>query len=834
MVYVTTTDDNAFGTAVIPGSFRWALERESGPRNILFQVGGTVVLKRPLVLSGEADSFVTIAGQTAPGDGIQITNYGLQLRDGVHDVVVRFLKMRVANNQASPLREDVQGLSIGTTHELAGNPSQTVRDIIIDHSSLEWVNDDHSLYNNFRRVTLQYNIFGEGSALPWKPALGPGVIHSTGLLVGGAGSRSLYDVLSVHHNLFIHNAFRNPQIGLDGGVVEVVNNLIYNASQYGTQIRADDSGVCSFPLGAQSTPRVNLIGNYYLAGRETNLGRRSVDVLGRCLDDQTIYVRDNLGPGRMSDALDDWQIVGEREALGQTAAARLRRPTAWPVGALAPVQVESATAIAGSLAAKVGAIYPRRDALDQRLISELTAREGDVGFGKTIDTLEPLPVLASGAPVTDTDQDGLPNDWEILHGLNPLTVADGALDRNGDGYSNLEEYLNELVIDSGGGSELPPPGDEGTFVPLPGPGGGTGPIIPVGRLLPGGDDDEFAPPPPPVISVVALDAAAAEPAAAAVPAVAADTATFRISRTGVTYAEWWIYFNLTAGSGYATIGADFADTLISPAIIPEGQSYVDLIVTPLYDGLNEDEEWVKINLLADSDYQINAAATSATAAIADRGERVSPTETPPPDTGERQTSGGSNSRRRAAAAPAGGAASAPVSGVPGLGGSPSGGVGAAAGGSLPRLVTPLFIGMRGEPIRLLQTMLSRYLERSDSGLITGLYDQPTVTAVQAFQRAEGILASGSPETNSFGFAGPTTRARLNAIFAAPTWAGANPAAPFAPSSVPGGAAPTTLPPGFANDPVRVSLLRSLTSQLAALVQQLVVVLTGHPPGAIIP
>ena len=352
--------------------------------------------------------------------------------------------------------------------------------------------------------------------------------------------------------------------------------------------------------------------------------------------------------------------------------------------------------------------------------------------------------------------------------------------------------------------------------------------------MPGGDDDEFAPPPPPVISVVALDAAAAEPAAAAVPAVAADTATFRISRTGVTYAEWWIYFNLTAGSGYATIGADFADTLISPAIIPEGQSYVDLIVTPLYDGLNEDEEWVKINLLADSDYQINAAATSATAAIADRGERVSPTETPPPDTGERQTSGGSNSRRRAAAAPAGGAASAPVSGVPGLGGSPSGGVGAAAGGSLPRLVTPLFIGMRGEPIRLLQTMLSRYLERSDSGLITGLYDQPTVTAVQAFQRAEGILASGSPETNSFGFAGPTTRARLNAIFAAPTWAGANPAAPFAPSSVPGGAAPTTLPPGFANDPVRVSLLRSLTSQLAALVQQLVVVLTGHPPGAIIP
>lgn len=135
-----------------PGSLRQALEVEEGPRIVVFRTGGTVELTRPIVMAGEEDSYVTIAGQTAPGGGIQLKNFGLWIRQGAHDIVVRFLRLRPgAYLPGADNTMDIDGL------ELYGDRGTQVYNIVLDHNSFEWGLDENaSAWDWVTDVTFQW------------------------------------------------------------------------------------------------------------------------------------------------------------------------------------------------------------------------------------------------------------------------------------------------------------------------------------------------------------------------------------------------------------------------------------------------------------------------------------------------------------------------------------------------------------------------------------------------------------------------------------------------------------------------------------------------------
>ena len=328
---------------------------------------------------------------------------------------------------------------------LWGSSNQLVHDVIVDHCSLEWaINKNGNVWDAVEKVTFQYCIFGEASnfghhGLDGQPGITPGYQHSKGFLAGGQYSSNTDSYLTLHHNFFTSNLERNPKLANYGGLTHFVNNLVYNWGGYATSIRNQDG----FPL----SPRVNLVGNVYVRGPGYMPGvdRRPID-LGE-VDDGSVYVRDNLGPQRQTEEVDDWELVGDRLALESAvvqASTTKRRAEPWPVGGV-PVTIEPASTVRETVAKQAGASYPRWDAVDARLIEELRQGTGDIGCDRSITEREPYPELAGGPAPVDTDGDGMPDEWERSQGLNPLSPSDGPTDSDGDGYTNLEEYLNGLV-----------------------------------------------------------------------------------------------------------------------------------------------------------------------------------------------------------------------------------------------------------------------------------------------------------------------------------------------------------------------------------------------------
>jgi len=441
VAYVTTLEDydRERGEPPIINSLRWALEELTGPRHVLFAVGGTIELKRDLVIAYEQGSYVTIAGQTAPGDGIQLKGYGLKIYRGAHDVIVRYLRIRPG--YTSDAEWDKDALCI------YGMNGETVYNVIVDHCSLEWAIDENAnVESSVDRVTFQYCIFGEGSmfghhAYDADPSVPPGYPHSMGFLASGpeTGSGNTDSYLTLHHNLFISNDQRNPLLNNAGGTVHMVNNVIYNWGAAGMRVGPND-------VTPALTPRVNLIGNQFIRGPSSHEYRYAVAI--EALPDESFYVSDNFGPYREDPLLDDWQIValqyGPDGVARSPAPPAKRRAEPWPTAGV-PVRVQAAVDVVNTVARNVGANYPRLDAVDARLIQELEAGTGDLGFGPSVEDHQEHPVLAGGPAPTDTDGDGMPDEWETAQRLNPADPNDGNEDPDGDGYTNVEEYLNSTV-----------------------------------------------------------------------------------------------------------------------------------------------------------------------------------------------------------------------------------------------------------------------------------------------------------------------------------------------------------------------------------------------------
>ncbi len=377
-----------------PGSLRDACSQQ-GPRTVVFRVGGTIQLKSHLRIT---EPFITVAGQSAPGGGILLRDAGIRVE--THDVIIRFLRVRVgASTVETPGSQDA--LAVTAEHE-----GQTYN-VVIDHCSLSWAIDENaSTWGPVRGVTFQWCILSEcllQSSVRDEP-------HSMGILLGKASTRT-----TLHHNLFAHNRGRNPRI--QAGLRDVVNNVFYNYGWGACQLSGD--------------PQVNLIGNYWRPGPDSNL-RRAV-VHGEQFG--SIYVSGNISPDRAREGDPEWEIVVPEAPESLHRAAR---PFDTPAVAAQPALKAYLLVLDGA-----GATVPYRDAVDARVVRDVRLKSGrlindpsDVGG---------FPAIAAGEAPPDSDRDGMPDAWEKANGLDPDDASDHSADRDGDGYTNLEEYLNELA-----------------------------------------------------------------------------------------------------------------------------------------------------------------------------------------------------------------------------------------------------------------------------------------------------------------------------------------------------------------------------------------------------
>ncbi len=396
ILFVTNLDDSG------PGSLREACEVASGPRIVLFRVAGTIALKKPITVR---NPFLTVAGQSAPGDGVCLRDATFGI--ATHDVVVRYLRSRLGD--ASPQEADCIDLLNGAHH------------CILDHCSATWSIDEClSTSGDNEYCTIQWCLIGE-SLNQSKHAKGK---HGYGSLARANGP------MSWHHNLWIHNDARNPRLGDNYGrgekypTFDVRNNVMY-----------DFGGTASGLTQGKFT--VNYVGNYLRPGPSSkaktpiHIGNKPVD------SDIVFFLRDNVFEGDTAQTADNAKMIDAYELDGKPQARTVA--TTFPA---APVQTVSATAALDLVLATVGASLPVRDAVDTRLVGHVRKRTG-----KLIDSQDEVggwPVLKSAPLPADSDHDGLPDAWETAHGLNPRDAKDASAIAK-SGYSNIEEYLNELA-----------------------------------------------------------------------------------------------------------------------------------------------------------------------------------------------------------------------------------------------------------------------------------------------------------------------------------------------------------------------------------------------------
>lgn len=394
---VTTLADSG------PGSLRAAVEAK-GPRIIVFAVSGTIQLTKPLTVH---EGRVTIAGQSAPGDGITLRDHPLVVQ--ADDVVIRFIRSRLGDE--SKTESDAIWIRAG-------------RRIILDHVSASWsVDETLSVSGNYAEpgegwydVTVQWSIIADSltKSLHAKGA------HGYGSLVrGGRGARA-----SFHHNLWANHSARMPRPGNyapaaadpEGAFFDFRCNLFYNWG----------GGRSGYNADKDSLSRYNFVGNAYVRGPQST---KAI-----AFDEGNPVAKSFFADNAMDGVVpaDPWSLV-----TGITdPAQKLSSPVEMPkVGCAGAASVETA------VLARAGASRSR-DSVDAAVVAGVRTRTG-----KQIDSQRDVggwPDLRSGTAPLDSDGDGMPDAWERQHGLDPKR-DDSSGDRDGNGYSNVEDYLNALA-----------------------------------------------------------------------------------------------------------------------------------------------------------------------------------------------------------------------------------------------------------------------------------------------------------------------------------------------------------------------------------------------------
>ena len=403
VIYVENLNDSG------PGSLRAAVE-DTVPRTVLFKVSGTIELKSDLVISSP---YITIAGQTAPGDGICLKHFPLKVSN-THDVIIRGIRVRPGIDSGLP-GDQIDAIDITYS-----------RHVIIDHCSASWSTDEVlNTYHGSHEITVQWCIISEPLNMSIHPKGNP---HGYAASIGG-------DRASFHHNLFANAAGRNPSVaGFQGGneVFDFSNNLVFNWKH-----RTCDG----------KPVNLNFVANYYKPGPATrkNVKRRLVKIEDASRYGYTSrwYISGNLMEGQPDILEDNWSngVVFDEG----TSMEKNRSYTPFENGGYV---VRDASDIYEEVLAYAGAIAPGRDVIDERIIREVRTGKTTYGDGMIdrVDQTEGWPDLKSAPAPEVADHDGIPDEWEQQHGLDPGNPADGNQDRDGDGFTNLEEYLNSLLI----------------------------------------------------------------------------------------------------------------------------------------------------------------------------------------------------------------------------------------------------------------------------------------------------------------------------------------------------------------------------------------------------
>ncbi|WP_434501774.1 polysaccharide lyase [Prevotella sp.] len=440
------------------GSFRWACE-QGGARIIVFNVSGIIKLKTPIIVRAP---YITIAGQSAPGDGVCIAGESFQVN--THDVVVRHMRFRRGNTHVW-YREDSFG----------GNP---VGNIMIDHCSCEWGLDEN--------ISFYRHMFDLGDAIGSRKEPTVNVTiqntisaksldtynHAFGSTIGGENA-------SFMRNLWADNTGRNPSIGW-GGVFNFVNNVIYNWVH-----RTADGG--------EFSTMSNFVNNYYKPGpltpKDSNVGWRIIKSESRSgklfpfKQFGRVYADGNIVEGYDAITKNNWaggiQTADKDGDLAEDELAIMhsKEPFVMPHMTILPNDQTFDYVLNN-----VGATIPKRDIVDQRVIDEV--RTGNAYYEKKLPKVNPYGDLwglspksqapdgsfkyrrlakdsykegiitdprqmggypqYKGKPYKDSDKDGMPDEWEIANGLNPNDPSDAVKDCTGDGYTNIEKYINGI------------------------------------------------------------------------------------------------------------------------------------------------------------------------------------------------------------------------------------------------------------------------------------------------------------------------------------------------------------------------------------------------------
>ncbi len=424
-------DDN------VPGTLRHAISASTVTyphRTIVFRVSGTIRLLTPLTIRGNT----TIAGQTAPGDGICIADQPVTISGS--NVILRYLRIRMGDRYQN--LGMVDGSGNGDALGSLGH-----KNIILDHCSVSWSSDEALTIYRGDSTTIQWCIISEPLNYSYHFEAGGSDYQEHGY-VGIWGARRA----SFHHNILAHAKGRLPRFagsstyppGTAGQEnANFYNNVIYNWQSYSTN--GGEGG------------NYNILNNYYKYGPNTSTGfNGSVPI-------RSMIMNPSQGGGlpfpkifAEGNYVDGYPAVTARNWLGfamsggnynDTALAKVLAPHD-----ISPYNLETATGAFTSVLSGAGAILPRRDTLDRRIVNDIKFRTGKIidvqgGFphGTAFNlTLSAWPALKSKPAPADSDNDGMPDEWENANGLNPANASDrGSFAANG--YTNLENYLNSII-----------------------------------------------------------------------------------------------------------------------------------------------------------------------------------------------------------------------------------------------------------------------------------------------------------------------------------------------------------------------------------------------------
>ena len=408
--HVTNLNDSG------PGSLREGIESAKMPRTIVFDVSGTIFLYKRLKV---VKPCITIAGQTAPGDGITLAQNSFHI--AADNIIVRYIRCRLG---------DLSGETQDAVSIVRGS------NIILDHVTASWSIDEtlSCQSNDVDSLTVQWCMITE-SLMNSKHKKGA---HGYGGIIGSISQ-------TFHHNLYAHHSSRNPKIsGRRHCRVDFRNNVIYN---WGFNSCYD--GTASY---------TNWANNYYKAGPATDsrVRRRIFELSDMDIDsgdqnrpedsqkyETSMYAEGNFVYGYPEVTTNNWAegidcIDGASEAKN-----RALKPFGFPAINEQTPQEAFLLVTAGAGASMV------RDTVDKRIVFEVI--NGKVTYGKnglinSQSDVGGFPELHSLPAPVDSDSDGMPDFWETSHGLNKNDSEDRNSDMNKDGYTALEEYINSLIL----------------------------------------------------------------------------------------------------------------------------------------------------------------------------------------------------------------------------------------------------------------------------------------------------------------------------------------------------------------------------------------------------